>query len=400
MGQAARHHTAHLALCAIERHIMSIGSIVSQAAKVAQEYVQAHLHAADPPASQQNAPAQDTAVDTPAAPPDGTPVTRSSSLPPDSAIPASIALQLQAGVAPGGAAPTGVGAAPASTPMTDRRAAEVLYNQDNFNKFDVAKDEGKGKGDQKVGEEDLKVVSQNKDGKYSQDMVDAANQLLKDDSKLFNRLANKDWPTSAPAIKRENIEKSGLLQKKQMHGTKKPEPTKDIKGEKEVTKKEKPPVVTDRRANSNNYSSRNGTDIDSIILHDTGSDNVESTLSWFEDPTAKVSVQYVVDRDGTIYQTVDDDKCAWHARGSLPGTQEPVNPRSIGIEMVNLDDGKMEYTDAQYAAVAQLTGYLMQEYDVPKDHVLGHRDVTTAADGKKDPRENFDWNLLWKYINA
>jgi len=46
-------------------------------------------------ASQPAAPAQNSAPDVPSTPPDGTPVTRSPSLPPDTAVPANIALQLK-----------------------------------------------------------------------------------------------------------------------------------------------------------------------------------------------------------------------------------------------------------------------------------------------------------------
>jgi len=172
-------------------------------------------------ASQQNAPAQGTAANTPAAPPDGTPVTRSSSLPPDSAIPAGIALQLKAGVAPGGAA-TGAGAAqpadgvqpatplPKPSPMTGNRAVEVLYN--NFDKFDVAKDRSEGKnntkGDGKVGKKDLEAVSKegaNGPHKYGRDMVNAANYLIAHPD-LVNRMSTQDHFWNDYAMTRELVD--------------------------------------------------------------------------------------------------------------------------------------------------------------------------------------------------
>jgi len=159
----------------------------------------------------------------------------------------------------------------------------------------------------------------------------------------------------------------------------------------------KPPVVTSHQ--SPNYNSRNGTPIDAVIIHHTASDNCSGTLSWFKNPSSQVSAHYVIDKDGTIYQMVGDEKRAWHAgAGSIPGSPGDVNSRSIGIEIVNKGDGKTPFTDAQYAALSQLTAYLKQEYNIPQKNILGHRDVSSA--GKVDPADNFDWNRLWSGIQA
>jgi N-acetylmuramoyl-L-alanine amidase len=154
----------------------------------------------------------------------------------------------------------------------------------------------------------------------------------------------------------------------------------------------KPPVVTSYE--SPNHNSRNGTPIDAIVIHHTGSDNCSGTLSWLKNPSAQASAHYVIDKDGTIYQMVGDDKRAWHAgQGSIPGNPGDVNSRSLGIEIVNAGDGKTPFTDAQYASLSQLTAHLQQEYDVPQQNILGHKDVSPGR--KTDPAENFDWNRLW-----
>jgi len=159
----------------------------------------------------------------------------------------------------------------------------------------------------------------------------------------------------------------------------------------------KPPVVTSHQ--SPNYNSRNGTPIDAVIIHHTASDNCSGTLSWFKNPDAKASAHYVIDKDGTIYQMVGDEKRAWHAGTSaIPGSPGDVNSRSIGIEIVNKGDGKTPFTDAQYAALSQLTAHLQQTYNIPQKNILGHRDV--APGRKVDPADNFDWNRLWDGMKA
>jgi len=159
----------------------------------------------------------------------------------------------------------------------------------------------------------------------------------------------------------------------------------------------KPPVTT---ATSPNQDSRGGKDIDTIVLHHTGTQNGKGDLSWMRNPKSKVSAHYMIDTDGKIYQLVGDNKRAWHAGPSaLHGVPTDVNSRSIGIEIVNKGDGKTAFTDAQYKSLTQLTGFLKQEYKVPMKNIVGHADVAVPKGRKDDPAPNFDWNRLRKGIS-
>ncbi|RKH52408.1 peptidoglycan recognition protein family protein [Corallococcus llansteffanensis] len=160
----------------------------------------------------------------------------------------------------------------------------------------------------------------------------------------------------------------------------------------------KPAVIS---APSPNSDSRNGTDIDTIVLHHTGSNNGKGDLAWMRNPQSKVSANYMLDTDGKIYQLVGDEKRAWHAgKAELHGVPTDVNARSIGIEIVNDGSGKTAFTDAQYKALTQLVGYLKQEYKVPANNILGHKDVAVPKGRKDDPAANFDWNRLRKGIGG
>jgi len=159
----------------------------------------------------------------------------------------------------------------------------------------------------------------------------------------------------------------------------------------------KPPVVN---TPSPNFDERKGADIDAIVLHHTGTNNGAGDLAHMRNPKSDVSAHYMVDRDGKIYQLVNDQKRAWHAGPSqLHGKPTDVNGRSIGIEIVNDGSGKTAYTDAQYKALTQLVGYLKQEYKVPMDNLVGHKDVAVPRGRKSDPSANFDWNRLRKGIS-
>lgn len=154
----------------------------------------------------------------------------------------------------------------------------------------------------------------------------------------------------------------------------------------------KPPVT---QAPSPNFNERGGKDIDTIVLHHTASNNGKADLAHMRNPAAQVSAHYMIDKDGKIYQLVNDSKRAWHAGNSqLHGVPTDVNGRSIGIEIVNDGSGKTPFTDAQYKSLIQLTGYLKQEYKVPMNNIVGHKDVAVPKGRKNDPAANFDWNRL------
>jgi hypothetical protein len=114
---------------------------------------------------------------------------------------------------------------------------------------------------------------------------------------------------------------------------------------------------------SPNYSSRNETNIDMIVLHCTTAGTVEGTIHWFLNPKAKVSAHYVVNKNGDVYQMVRDEYSAWHAKA--------VNSRSIGIEFVGTATDRL--TDAQSIACAQLVRWLATAYEIPVANVLGHK---------------------------
>ncbi|MCD6281979.1 N-acetylmuramoyl-L-alanine amidase [bacterium] len=162
-------------------------------------------------------------------------------------------------------------------------------------------------------------------------------------------------------------------------------------GSAEPTKHPKPDV--DETYKSPNCKNRpEGQEIDLIVLHHTVGD-FESTKNTFmkPDPDNGVSAHFVVDKEGNVFQMVDEEKVAWHAgKASRYEGGTGVNNRSIGIEFVNKGDGVDEYTPAQIAAGRELVDYLRDKYNITdgEDHVVGHKEVHS---GKIDPSENFPW---------
>jgi N-acetylmuramoyl-L-alanine amidase len=161
----------------------------------------------------------------------------------------------------------------------------------------------------------------------------------------------------------------------------------------------KPPVVS---RPSPNFESRGGVDIDVIVLHHTGTNRPTVDLATLRRAMggARVSSHYLLAPSGTVYQLVPDDKAAWHAGvSSLRGVTEPsINARSIGIEITNDGTGQTPFTEAQYLALEQLVPYLARTYGVPKENILGHRDV--APGRKTDPADNFDWSRVRRAVDT
>jgi hypothetical protein len=104
--------------------------------------------------------------------------------------------------------------------------------------------------------------------------------------------------------------------------------------------------------------------------------------------------QYVVDRDGTIYQAVDPDLATVHVNifKTLPGIN---NDNSIGIEMNHT--GSQNYPIAQRDAVIKLVGYLKHRYNIDEGNIITHR---YAQQGDHTDPVNFDWDEFLATVNT
>src|SRR5690606_19529381 len=60
-----------------------------------------------------------------------------------------------------------------------------------------------------------------------------------------------------------------------------------------------------------------------IIIHFTAGRSPESSIQWFQNPTAKASAHLIIARDGTITQLIDFNRKAWHAGISSWGNCDP-----------------------------------------------------------------------------
>ncbi|MBL8493854.1 MAG: N-acetylmuramoyl-L-alanine amidase [Rhodocyclaceae bacterium] len=127
-----------------------------------------------------------------------------------------------------------------------------------------------------------------------------------------------------------------------------------------------------------------------VIIHHTTSGSAEAGLRSLTEPLRRVSAHYLIGRDGTLYQLVDERRRAWHAGASWWGGNRDINSASIGIELDN--DGEVAFPEPQIAALLALLDDLRTRYAIPAANVLGHADV--APGRKADPSRQFPWRRL------
>ena len=139
-----------------------------------------------------------------------------------------------------------------------------------------------------------------------------------------------------------------------------------------------------RPAASENYSDRPpAIEIDCVVLHATAG-GLAGTLAWFENPNSGVSAHYVVAKNGRVFQMVEEQEKAHHAGASEFQGREDFNRFSVGIEIVNLNDGLDPYPPDQFEALVNLVDYLVEKYDIQRQWIVTHADISTV--GKTDPR--------------
>ena len=154
---------------------------------------------------------------------------------------------------------------------------------------------------------------------------------------------------------------------------------------------EKPAVSFQAAATDHYNRGRFGQKIDMVVIH-TVEGSQRSCVNTFRGAERRVSAHYVVGKDGSIVQCVDDANTAWHA-GS-------VNEHSVGIEHEGFAAKPETWSDAIYASSAKLTRWLCDTYKIPIDrqHIVGHMDLKDSPHG--DPGHHFDWDRYMRLVRG
>lgn len=135
---------------------------------------------------------------------------------------------------------------------------------------------------------------------------------------------------------------------------------------------------------------RDGLRPELVVLHYTAMEDAPSALERLCCPEFEVSAHYLIARDGTLYQLVEEDKRAWHAGGGDWRGRGDVNSRSIGVELDNLGD--QPFSQPLMQTLERLLPGILSRWGIPPEGVIGHSDM--APRRKSDPGRRFDWARL------
>jgi N-acetyl-anhydromuramyl-L-alanine amidase AmpD len=132
--------------------------------------------------------------------------------------------------------------------------------------------------------------------------------------------------------------------------------------------------------------------VDTLVLHSSfnslGGDpyDVDAVIAMYA--REKVGTNYLLARDGCIYELVPPERVSYHAGVSqMPGGRTGVNAFSEGIEIVNMYDDRP--TEAQYQSLRWLIKRLKKQF--PIRYIVAHGEI--ASNRRTDP-----WNLDWTRI--
>lgn len=106
-----------------------------------------------------------------------------------------------------------------------------------------------------------------------------------------------------------------------------------------------------------------------VIHHTAGRGDVAGVINTFKQ--RGYPAQYVIDRDGKIYQTLPDGARGQQIRTSPDG--QFSNANTIGVEVIAKNDS--DVTPAQVEAAKRLFGVVSQKYGLTADQVYGHGEL-------------------------
>lgn len=146
------------------------------------------------------------------------------------------------------------------------------------------------------------------------------------------------------------------------------------------------------------FATNSNRTINSVIVHSTfnnsGGEKYDIDLVIKQFSRYGVSAHYVIGRDGTIYNLVEEKDNSYHAgKSSLPDGTTNVNSCSIGIELMT------SYTESptllQENALLNLINDIKNRYSIK--YVLRHSDIAPVR--KTDPW-NMDWDAFKKRLDT
>ncbi|GEM_PF-2198253 len=145
--------------------------------------------------------------------------------------------------------------------------------------------------------------------------------------------------------------------------------------------------------------------IQHIVIHATGgpdcnakrsfrSGTLAGIIQYFSDNQRRISIHYIIDRNGDVVSMVPEQQIAHHVRGH--------NTNSIGIELINDGDGRDQFPAAQITALIALLREILPRYQLTAAALKSHAELDHSwlecgkqrIKRKQDPGAAFPWQQV------
>lgn len=148
------------------------------------------------------------------------------------------------------------------------------------------------------------------------------------------------------------------------------------------------------------------------LFHDLNLDPHGRRYRIYDGPRQGASAGYLVARNGVLYELAPRGVKTWHAGRSIMNGRADCNSFAEGIEIIaapHVDATKYGYTEDQYISVSELCRRLMDRNGFGREWIKGHDEARSAWNAvypdkagsvKVDPGPSFDWDKLYRYIEA
>ena len=154
--------------------------------------------------------------------------------------------------------------------------------------------------------------------------------------------------------------------------------------------------IRTKLCNPANYGVRRTNPPAYIVIHYTSNwgDSAKNNADYFAREAVRASAHYFVD-ESEVWQSVPDDRIAWHVGAKQYFHPACRNANAIGVEIC-MNDRNGRVRQGSIDRAAQLVRLLMKEYGIPADHVVRHYDVTH----KNCPAPMVEKPALWAAFRA
>ncbi len=130
-----------------------------------------------------------------------------------------------------------------------------------------------------------------------------------------------------------------------------------------------------------NYDTEKVNEVQGVILHHTAEPTIARSLAVLTSKEKGVGTHCVIDTDGTRYIMCAPTVVTYHAGYSVLDGRDGCNAFTIGIEFQGNTLEKPLTNDQIESAIEYLLP-LIEEYDIPVDHIVTHEMVRNAYKAK------------------